>query len=186
MKKLLALALILCLFCVSAASADTKETSDGTPLPLDGFTLTPDSGMMYELHEKIAEEIYITVYPFAASGDTSTNLNLVWNGGTFTPTASEVDASLESVKDNIVSGLEEYGYTVNSWTYSGAVESAVFGESCISVDTLLDMSYQTVNIVVCQRQLYVGSKGYVITISAADTDTLDRVTETLSAMIAWN
>ena len=77
MKKIFSLFMALCLVCVSAAALAEATAADGSPVKLDGFTLNLEAGAYYQLGAKEAEQVYVTVYPYVAGGDQSTNFNAV-------------------------------------------------------------------------------------------------------------
>ena len=184
MKKMLSLLTALCLVCLCASAfADVTASS---PLTLDGFTLNLDAGIKYDLGTKTAQQVYITVYPYSAAGDTATNFNFVWAGTTQTITAADVKAELPGLRQQMIDGLQGYGYTVDSLDYDDPSDGTISGEACIVSNAKLVMSAYGQSMTLYQRQLYVGSKGFVITISAADTATLDAVTALLNSTLAWN
>ena len=173
MKKILALLMALCLVCLCGAALAEVKTADGSPLVLDGFTLNVDSGAAYQLNEKAAEQLYVTVYPYLSSGDQATNFNVVWTGTTGSITVEDVRAEVPGLKEEMKKGFESYGFTLDSIEYADPVDNTLSGESCVSLDSQmkLSMNGQSVNII--QRQYYVGSKGYIFTVSAGDTETLE-------------
>ena len=112
MKKLLALTVALCLFCISFAFAE-NVVSDGSPLQLDDFTLNLDAGMVYQLGEKNTSQVYLAVFPYAASGDGSTNFIFVPSEPRGTVTADMVNNGAEETKQQIIDNFTALGYTVN-------------------------------------------------------------------------
>ena len=101
MKKILALLMALCLVCLCGAALAEVKTADGSPLVLDGFTLNVDSGAAYQLNEKAAEQVYVTVYPYLSSGDQATNFNVVWTGTTGSITVEDVRAEVPGLKEEM-------------------------------------------------------------------------------------
>ena len=186
MKKILALLMALCLVCLCGAALAEVKTADGSPLVLDGFTLNVDSGAAYQLNEKAAEQLYVTVYPYLSSGDQATNFNVVWTGTTGSITVEDVRAEVPGLKEEMKKGFESYGFTLDSIEYADPVDNTLSGESCVSLDSQmkLNMNGQSVNII--QRQYYVGSKGYIFTVSAGDTETLEGAATRLNSILAWD
>ena len=90
------------------------------------------------------------------------------------------------MKEEIKKGFESYGFTLDSIEYADPVDNTLSGESCVSLDSQmkLSMNGQSVNII--QRQYYVGSKGYIFTVSAGDTETLEGAATRLNSILAWD
>ena len=185
MKKLLALTVALCLFCISFAFAE-NVASDGSPLQLDDFTLNLDAGMVYQLGEKITNQVYLTVLPYAASGDGSTNFNFVPFEQRGTVTADMVNNGAEETKQQIIDNLTAQGFTVNL-EYGEAVEYMLGSTPCVYCDTVMDLAYQSYSMKICQRMLYFGEQGYVVTITVQSGDkAIDPLMEQIGRILSWN
>ena len=182
MKKLLALAMILCVFCLSFAHAETAESS---LLELDDFSLALDAGMMYSAADKAPQVIMLKVFPFAASGDNSTNIGFVWAGAPFDASPETMDETREETKQGMIQGIEAAGYSADSVEIGDSYESTIGGEPCVACEMTTVMSFASLSAVIMQRQFTVGTKGYVITISAGDAEALDRATELLDSILSW-
>lgn len=185
MKKLLALAIALCLFCTSFAFAEAI-TSNGDPLQLDDFTLNLADGMVYIPGTKETNQVLILLYPYASAGDTATNINFVPLGTNLDFTTATVAASAEASKATIKETLEAQGFTLDSVEFSDAVETSLGGAPCVSIDNTMDITYLSISMTIYQRELYVSGKGYMITVSASDKEMLDPLMELLDAMLIWN
>lgn len=184
MKKLLALTVALCLFCISFAFAE-NVASDGSPLQLDDFTLNLNAGMVYQLGEKITNQVYLTVFPYAASGDGSTNINFV-PSERGTVTADMVNYGAEETKQQIIDNLTAQGYTVNL-EFGEAVEYMLGSTPCVYCDTVMDLAYQSYSIKVYQRTFYFGEQGYVVTISVpANAEAIVPLMEQIGRILSWN
>ncbi len=186
MKKLLALTVALCLFCISFAFAE-NVASDGSPLQLDDFTLTLNAGMVYQLSEKITNQVYLTVFPYAASGDGFTNFNFVPTGERGPVTADMVNNSAEQTKQQIIDGLTAQGVTLNSLEYGEAVDYVLGNTPCVYCDIVMDIALQSYPLKTCQRTLYFGEEGYVVTISVpANAEAIDPLMEQIGRILSWN
>lgn len=186
MKKLLSFAIFLCVLCLSFAYADSSAiTSDGSPLEFDDFVLTPEAGMIYTLGEKSPGKMIVTVYPYAASGDTSTNLNFVWNGAPFAESVSFVESHKEQIKAGVIQVCDTYGYTLNSLDYGDCLESNFGGKYCVYFDGVTNISVGTNTLNICQRGIFIGSIGYEVSVTAADPETVEQAAQQLEAMLAW-
>jgi hypothetical protein len=186
MKKIIALLMALCLVCLCGAALAEVKTADGNPLVLDGFTLNVDAGAAYQLNDKAAEQVYVTVYPYLSSGDQATNFNAVWTGTTGSITVEEVRAEVPGLKEEMAKGFESYGFTLDSIEYADPVDNTLGGESCVSLDSQMKLSMNDQSLNIIQRQYYVGSKGYIFTISAGDAETLEGAATRLNAILSWN
>ena len=186
MKKIFALLMALCLICVSAAALAEATAADGSPVKLDGFTLNLEAGAYYQLGAQEAEQVYVTVYPYVAGGDQSTNFNAVWAGATGSITVEEVRAQVPDLKAQMKAGFEQYGYTLNSLDYGDPVDGTVAGEACVILDSKMSLSGNGMTLEISQRQFYVGSKGFILTASAGDAETLETVTALMDSVIAWD
>ena len=185
MKKLLSLtlALVLCVLCLSAACAE-QAVSDGTLLELEDFTLALDAGMVYSIGDKDSQNIYVTVYPFTTQGDSSSSIGFTWSGSAYMPTTDEVDANADKIRQSAISGYEAYGITVESLEFSPAVEYTVACVRCAGQDSVTRLVYQSVSLELTERQFFAAN-GYIITMAAADTETLDRLTDLLGSILTW-
>ena len=186
MKKLLSLALFLCVLCLSFAYADSSPVvSDGSPLEFDDFTLTPEPGMIYVLGENTPGKTIVTVYPLAASGDTATNLNFVYHGAPFDESVDYVDAHKEQIKDGVIKTAEAYGYSVTSLDYGDCVVSQFGEKPCVYFDGVTSVDINGTPLTICQRGYFLGSIGYEVSVTAADMETVDIVAFQLDAMLRW-
>ncbi len=186
MKKIFSLFMALCLVCVSAAALAEATAADGSPVKLDGFTLNLEAGAYYQLSAKEAEQVYVTVYPYVAGGDQSTNFNAVWVGGAGTVTVEDVRAQVPDLKNQMKAGFEQYGYTLNSLDYGDPVDGTLSGEACVVLDSKMSLSANGMTLDINQRQFYVGSKGFILTASAGDAEMLGTVTALMDSVIAWD
>jgi hypothetical protein len=186
MKKIIALLMALCLICVSAAALAEATATDGSPVKLDGFTMNLEAGAYYQLNDKKTEQVYVTVYPYVAGGDQSTNFNAVWAGATGTITVEEVRAQVPDLKEQMKAGFEQYGYTLDALEYGDPVDGTLAGEACIILDSKMRLSANGTTLDISQRQFYVGGKGFIMTASAADTETMETVTALMDSVIAWD
>ena len=186
MKKILALLTALCLICVSAAAFAEAVAADGSPVKLDGFTLNLEAGAYYQLGTKAVEQVYVTVYPYVAGGDTNTNFNAVWGGGAVTVTIDAVRAEIPGLKEQMKAGFEPYGITLNSLDYSDPVEGTLSGESCIILDSKMSLSGNGTTMDMIQRQFYVGGKGFIFTATSSDEAGLETLSALMDAVIAWD
>ena len=186
MKKILALLMALCLISVSAAALAEPTAADGSPVKLDGLTLNLEAGAYYQLGTKTVEQIYISVFPYVAGGDASTNFNVVWAGGTGTVTVNDIRAQVPDLKEQMKAGFESYGYTVNSMEYADPLDATLAGEPCVSLDSKLSLSGNGMTVETNQRQFYVGTKGFIITASAGDTASLEALATLMDSVIVWD
>ena len=187
MKKLLSLALILCLCFLSLSSAEQAyEISDGSPLHLEDFILTPEPGMAYTMGAKVASTVMLMVYPNAASGDMGTNYNFVWLGGAVELTPADVDSLQDMLREQITAGYAANGISVNSMEFTGAVECEIAGETCVMLDITSELVTNSITVPTYQRLFYCGARGYSFTLSSVGKDALDQMTEQLSSALTWN
>lgn len=181
MKKILALALALCLLCLStAALAELQLTSEATTLDLDGFSLTLDAGEVYMLTEKVANSPYLMVYPFYSSGDTGSNYNVVWAGEPFEATPETAREEAASSEELIRQQLEESGYTMEKFTVDDVYSAQLNGVECVAVEITIDISVAGTTITVYEREILFGSMGYVFTLSAPSKEGLDTITQKMA------
>lgn len=186
MKKILSLIMALCLICLCGAALADAKVSDGDPLVLDGFTLNLDKGISYEVGTKADQQVYVTVYPYYASGDLATNFNAVWMGGPETITVEAVKEQLDGLKEEMAKGFEQYGFTVGGIEYSEPAESTLGGEACVKLDSKMTLGMNGQSLDINQRQIYVGSKGFIFTISTTDAEALEGATAKLNSVLKWD
>ena len=187
MKKLFALTVALCLFCGSFAFAESVA-SDGTPLQQEDFTLNLEAGMIYSIFgEKKPNSPLLLVFPYAAAGDQSSNINFVPTEEIKAITVEEVRASIETAKQNLSDSLSAQGITVESIEFKDPVDFTISGAPCVLFDSVISITYLSVPMEINMRQFYVGEKGYVITITLYSSEAdLDKLTELTESMLVWN
>lgn len=187
MKKIFALLLALCLaISVSAAFADVL-VSEGTPIAFDGFSLNLSKDTAYEAGEKVKDQVYFIVYPYYMStGDSSTNFNAVWAGETEEITVRQLQNQLPSIRKEIEEGFKEYNITLDALVYEDPFESTLGGEFCLVLNAEMTISSNGTAFGMLQRQFYVGSKGYVFTVTGLDRETLDAASTMLDYVLAWD
>lgn len=155
MKKILALLTALCLVFLTAAALAETVVSDGSTLVFDGFNLRIDKGAAYQKGTKATEQVYVTVFPYVANGDTSTNYNCVWAGTTGIITVAEVRSEVPNLKKQMEDGFKSYGYTLNSLDYSDPVDGTLAGASCVILDSKISLSANGMTLDLHQRQFPV-------------------------------
>ena len=186
MKKLISLLLALCLMGLCAAACAEVVQAGAEPLKLEGFTLALDQGVSYKMGVKQANQVYITVYPNSLQGDTATNFNCAWNGGTFSITAEQLKVEMETIKQSAINGLEAQGIRINSYDMSDPFEMEFAGEPCLAYDAVLNITTGGQDLSICRRQFYIGSTGFIFTVTAIDKDEIERVTELMTGIITWD
>lgn len=185
MKKLLALVFVLCLLCVSAASADVL-TSTGEPFVADEFTLALDAGVYYEVSEKTAGELYLAVVPYYYETGSTANFTFRFDGGPYTLTAAELDARREEDIQQVYDMLAGSSVNIDSLEMTYAVETTFCGAPCISRETNMILSAGDTLIPTLSREYCIYSKGYTVTLTADDTESLDQMEDLLAAILIWN
>lgn len=189
MKKLHTLIMILCLFCCSFASAQQTvvEVSEDTVLRLDDFTLNLSAGMYYVTQPReTSGTVIIQLLPYSASGDSSSYISFLWNGSPFDSNIETMNASLDGFRESQTASYEASGATVNTLDYGTVSECTIAGIPGASFDSLIQYSYQETDYEVYQRYIYAGTSGYVIALSANDTNTLDALSELIDSILSWN
>ena len=179
MKKIVALLLVLFLACVSAAALAEAVTEKKT-VELDGFSLDLQAGEYYFVDQKAVNQVYVTVYPYYGSGDTSSNYNFVWVGDVFEVTTNDVKAQAATIEENIRGTLEANGISLDSMTVGDPYEATLNDVPCIALEFQMDISAFGMTMTVYQREILVGSIGYTITISAMTPDSLDEMTQLMA------
>jgi len=185
MKRLLALIFVLCVFCAGAASAETV-TSEGGVLDIgDGIALLTERGMVYTRNDDPASDIALTIYPYAYTGDMSSNINFTPFTNTYEADVDIVNGAREILKQSAISSYESAGVTVQAFECGSAFDVVIGSEPGVALDIKTTGTYLSVTYTVMQRQIYIGSKGRTISLTAADTETLDRMTKLLSSLVIW-
>ena len=184
MKKILALFAALCLL-FSCTSAMAITVADGTALDFGDLSIALESGMYYESDAKVVNQVFLTVYPYAASGDTATNMNVMWAGSNFEVTTDLVRSNGSVMEQTMREGLEAAGVTVHSFKMDDPYEGTLAGQPCIFLDMITSVTYGSMDLDIVQRQFYFGGKGYVFTISVNDTQARETVTRLLESMLIW-
>ena len=179
MKKIFALLLALCLVCVSAAAL-AEAVAEAKTVELDGFSLNLQAGEYYFVDQKAVNQVYVTVYPYYANGDTSSNYNFGWAGDVFEVTVDDVKAQAAAIEENIRTTLEANGISLDSFTVGDPYDATLNDVPCIALEFQMDISAFGMTMTVYQREILVGSIGYTITISAMTPDSLDEMTQLMA------
>ncbi len=179
MKKILALLLALCLLCCSAASL-AEAAAEAKTVELDGFSLDIAAGQYYQVFEKTASQPYVVVYPFYADADYSTNYNAVWAGGEFSMTPELMKDQAGNIEANVRAGIEPYGITVDSVVVGEPFDTYLNGRYCVAADIRVNLSYMGQSVAVYEREIAVGSIGYIFTISASSEEALGELFQELT------
>ena len=192
MKKIFALLLALCLLCagVSAlaetAAAPVEELlTEEKALELDGFSLLLGAGEYYYVGQKAAGQIYVQVLPFYGDGDYSTNYNATWSGNTGEVTADDVKAQIADFEDSIRTQYAAVGITVDSFTLSEPYDASLSGVDCVAFEMESTISYLGQSLHIYQREIWVGSIGYIFTLTASSPDDLDKITQKLAEALVF-
>ena len=182
MKKLLAfLSFFVFVFISATASA---EISKGTVLELDGFNLTVCQGEYYEVNNKVKNDLYVFVSPFYGEGNTMCNYSFLWTGGPF-----ELHMDMLG---NFVSGEEEFkqmlsaqGLSLSSFSMDEPYYSSISNVSCIAVNCRIQFSANGVSNKIYERQILVGSQGYIISIISDTEENLDIIEQHLNTALTF-
>ncbi len=187
MKKLIALIMIACLlFTASTVFAEILQ-ADGSPQVFDGFVLNLDADVVYVKEAKLQNQVYVQVYPYyAINGDDTTNFNAVWSGGSGTITADDVRSMFSYFRTSFAETYAASGYTLESIEFSDPYESILDSEQCVIMETqqiILDPSETRFDLF--QRQYYVGSNGFIFTLSGRSRENLESVCAIFENVLAW-
>ena len=186
MKKLLSLMIALCLLCVSTAFA-VRRTATGEPLVTDDFTLALDAGMPYELYTKRNGQALLVVYPYDDEQRSEiTEFCFYWWGGPFTISADRLNNDMETAKKEAYEMYDGTNISVDSAEITFAVEGTLCGEPYISRDICTRISRGSDSATMIERQYFIGSKGYMLTMTADDPEKLDQMEDLISGCLTWN
>ena len=165
MKKLLALTLALCLLCGTALA----EISNGSRLRMDDFFLNLSKGMEYvQSSKKKADSVILTVYPYAGVEDKATSFNFYWKGKPYQISVKMLNDMLDKIKKQLVASYEDKGFRVSQVWMGEPYDAYAGGVKCCVLETQFRLQSGRETTDVLQRQFFVGSTGYVITLSATD------------------
>lgn len=173
---------------VSVLPGDPDDPSAGQriSLKLDGFTLNLGEDAAYELGERAVNQNYVTVRPFAAKGDTVTEINVSWNGGMKEITVDHFRKYLTTIEEQMTAQYEASGTTINSFEISDPVSGTLGGEPCVRIDMQVSLSAGGITVDAGIRYLYVGSRGYTFLISGiGDQKTPEAAADALNDALVW-
>lgn len=188
MKKTLAVlaALCLALSCASAAAeAETAETFAAPTIGLDGFYLVLRRGELYIQQNRVAKQPYVTIYPFYAEEDPGTNCNVVWMGKPFSATVDYVKEGIAETEDTVRRNLEAEGYRMSGFAAEEPYESALNGVPCVVLNYQFNLEAGEAAVVFCEREIWIGEKGYCFTISADSPENVEAVFARLEDSLKW-
>ena len=176
MKKMISLILTLCLLCTGAALAEAVTTTEPITLELEGFTLTLGVGEVYQQTEKVLNQPYLIVFPFAGEGDNTTCYNIIWNGKPGEAIMDELKIQYpEKMEDNLRSEFEPLGITVDAVNMQTPADAMLKDLRCVVFDYSADLSLAGNTVTFFFRQIYIGSIATWITIT---TDSEEKVEQT--------
>lgn len=182
MKRLLAVVLLACLAaaCFSAAAETTRK--------FDDFSITADDGAIIEAGEKKNGAILCTVYPYAGSGDSATNFNVLW--GDEKNLVFQLNEFLEGQRQNeesVRNGYKQVGIELKSYEVTGAAEEVLWEQYAVRCDIYTTLASGDREKDVIQRvYLLSGDYGtYVITLSADTEANIRKMAGELPKLIQW-
>ena len=184
MKKILSLMITLCLLCMSAATL-AETAKEATKLELDGFTLNLTNGEFYTVNEKVANQPYIVVLPFYASGDMTTNYTFAWNDGVFELTIEGIKTINSMMEQQLRTLYGSYGYTIDSFTIEDPYEATLSDTDCFVVDMVTVLSNAGQKAYTYQRQIYIPSIDHYITLSTTSPEALETITQQIADSITF-
>ncbi len=163
-----------------AAEADTTPTKADAALPVlidfGEFSLELAHGEKITPYGKGANQVLAIVYPYYAASDLVTTYNFTWLGETFSFTAEEIAAELSLLEENLRTQFTQGGYEITALTLDNPYDATLNGVDCVVLEFTVSLSAGDVNVTLYQREVMVGSIGCIITLSAADPDTLEDIT----------
>lgn len=177
MKKMISLILSLCMLCTGAALAEAVTTTEPITLELEGFTLTLGAGEMYQQTEKVLNQPYLAVYPFASEGDAATNYIIHWSGTASDAKAEEMKALFSGMEDGLRAQLESQGFTLNAFNAQDPVDITLDDEPCVAFTYSMNVSFSDIEVTTFTRQIYIGSLATWITITAASEENLEKAAQ---------
>ena len=177
MKKLISLILSLCLLCTGAALAENVTVSEPTTLELEGFTLTLGAGEVYQQTEKVLNQPYLVVFPFAGEGDTATSYIIHWSGEASDAKAEEMKDLFVGIEDDFRAAMEAQDYTLNAFNAQDPVDITLDDEPCVAFSYSMDISFSNIQLTTFTRQIFIGSLATWITITAASEEDLEKTAQ---------
>ena len=185
MKKAFLLLLIVSLLFVLPGYAETNidyvlnQLFYATaPVDTDFFSLELDPDAVFII-QKEDDILYFSFYPFYGSGDRDTNFNIQYSGipGSMMPDGKE--ALMETVKEQLTAGSDEYKISVSSYDLSDFVDDTFQGYPCVTfrLNVIGELRGQPLNA--CEHNIIIDSKGLSISIATRSEETVDQVLELL-------
>lgn len=175
MRKIVALLLALCLLC-AAGTAAAETAARAITLDFGEFSLALNGGEYYQRGDKAANQPVVVVYPYFSVGDPSSNYSFIWSGEPFEATADSVTAQVPDIEQTIRDQLAESQIEVTSFTLDEPYDATLNGVECVVLDMVIEMSAFGMSVTVYEREIMMGTIGYIINIAAATPEGLDDIT----------
>ena len=185
MKKIVALLLVLCLVCVSAAAL-AEAVTEAKTVDLGSFSLSLEAGEYYAVGEKAMNQVHVLVYPYFADGDQSSNYNFIWAGDAFEVTPETVQSQVAEIEETLRAQLTEAGVTVDSFTAGEPYDATLNDVPCVALELTMDISAFGMTMTIYEREILLGSMGYIVTLSALSTELLDEMTQKMANALTIN
>lgn len=201
MKKLLALSLALCLLLPALALAEAAPT-EYDPIDMGDFSMAIPEDMDFALSEqgKANNAVWFILYPaYNATGDSSTNFNVVWNEAqtdmSVLPDETREYLKGEEYKEYLAEACRQQGFELLSYEVISVELTQLDGLDALAnfSMTTLDMSalgeeYAGLQVSLYQYQLGVsGDFGtYHFTGTASTQELMDEYILPLFDAITWN
>jgi len=186
MKKITALLLALALLCVCFAACAEQATADGSPLKLDGLTLNLSAGEQYKIPAAgSGSNACITVMPYAAQGNTSTNYNISVVLPGVSLSAETMRADTSSYKEKMIDGLKASGYQVIEFNMPGIQDIEILGKvyPALVYDMILNFGLGDQHIYM--RQYFITDKERAITITSFNEEEMEKTVQLITAELVW-
>ena len=182
MRRLLSFLTALCMLflCTSALA----ETATQTLVDTEDFTLTLDPGAQYQESQNEQNMLFLMVFPYAASGDTGSNITISKNTP-FISTAILWKSQIPQLESSMREQYEAQGITVNTISFSDPEDTTLNGKDCVYISIEAELTYLSMPIPLYQAIYQIGSYSYTFSVNATTKETLVSLIQLLNNSLKW-
>ena len=193
MKKTWIALLLACLMALSCTAAFAEAAASENSVNFGDFSMAIDPNMASEVNEKKENEPWFILYPaYNASGDSSTNFNVVWNSAyqdISTWKESDKPAYLEMMSTEIKSQYQAVGIELVSFDIPHIELMKMDGKDALVslMTSTVKANEQEIALYQIQAIVSIKDKGtYTFTGTAQSMELLQNYAAPLMDAITWN
>lgn len=182
MRRILSFLTALCLLFLCASAL--AETATETLVETDDFTLTLESGAQYQESQSEQNMPFLMVFPYAASGDTGSNITIA-KALPYLVSAALVKPEYPQMESTMREQYAAQGITLNTISFTDPEDTTLNGKDCVYYSIEAELDYMSMSIPLYQGIYQIGSYSYTISVNATTKETLVSLIQLLNSSLKW-